>query len=234
MTFSVIPRISSPRLNLKPDNIQKVLDFFFETIGEGAPTVTEVTPPSLIARVALGYKAHINGIYAEVTAAEDRTMTVSQTNWLYLQLTRDVNSEVTGAQLTHLTGAVEPTAPADSVLLAKITTDAVEITAIDTTVAWLNTNKSAIILHEFQHKRGNADEIRLDELAFPTTSLDINQQQMLKMRLENLSADPAAGNIGRMIYRTDLVPKEARIDDGAAFVTIGGGITKRDAMIYSI
>lgn len=147
MTFSVIPRISSPRLTLKPANIEKILNLHFNNINTVAPTFA--ADSGLVKTVATA-KAIISGIYVEITANEPRTLTASQTNWLYLQLTRDVNNEVSGAQLTHLTNPTEPTAPTDSVLLAKITTDATTITATDITVTWKNTNKQALIKHRFE------------------------------------------------------------------------------------
>lgn len=44
--------------------------------------------------------------------------------------------------------------------------------------------------------------------------------QATNLRLENLASDPAAGNAGRVIYRTDT--KKLRLDDGAAWADVGG------------
>lgn len=66
----------------------------------------------------------------------------------------------------------------------------------------------------------------IDLLPIPTASVDHNNQQGLKFRVESvITADPPAGNVGRLIYRTDLVPKTLKIDDGAAFVKIGGAVS---------
>lgn len=51
--------------------------------------------------------------------------------------------------------------------------------------------------------------------------LSFNNNQSLSFRLENLSADPAPGNPGRLIWRTDLL--QIRVDDGTSFSSLTGG-----------
>lgn len=62
----------------------------------------------------------------------------------------------------------------------------------------------------------------IDLLPIPTASVDHNNQQALNFRIENRITDPTAGNTGRIFYRTDLVPKEVRIDNGTSFDKVGG------------
>lgn len=54
-----------------------------------------------------------------------------------------------------------------------------------------------------------------------TDNLDFNNNQALEFILENVSSDPAAGNQGRLIWRTDLL--QVKVDDGTNFVTLAGG-----------
>lgn len=51
--------------------------------------------------------------------------------------------------------------------------------------------------------------------------LDFQNNQALNFRLENLIADPAPGNPGRLIWRTDV--SQVKVDDGVSFTTIAGG-----------
>lgn len=55
--------------------------------------------------------------------------------------------------------------------------------------------------HASRHKNSGDDEILLHELGEPTSSVDINLQQLLKVRIENLSEEPAL-KMGRMYYNT--------------------------------
>lgn len=64
---------------------------------------------------------------------------------------------------------------------------------------------------------GSITTVKLDIDA----NLDFNNFQALDFRIENLSADPTAGNPGRLIWRTDLL--QIRVDNGSAFVPITGG-----------
>ena len=52
-------------------------------------------------------------------------------------------------------------------------------------------------------------------------SLAFNNNQALEFILENLASDPAAGNAGRLIWRTDLL--QIKVDDGTNFITLAGG-----------
>jgi len=52
-------------------------------------------------------------------------------------------------------------------------------------------------------------------------SLSLNNQQLIDFRIENVASDPAAGNAGRLVFRTDI--QELRLDDGTIFVPLGGG-----------
>jgi hypothetical protein len=53
-----------------------------------------------------------------------------------------------------------------------------------------------------------------------STDLNMNERQLKAARVENLSADPTAGNIGRIFYNT--AASALRLDNGASFVDIGG------------
>lgn len=54
------------------------------------------------------------------------------------------------------------------------------------------------------------------------TDLSFNDHQLLSFRVENLTADPAPGNPGRLIWRTDT--NEMKVDTGVAFINAGGHI----------
>lgn len=56
-----------------------------------------------------------------------------------------------------------------------------------------------------------------------SSSIDLNGQQILKLRPENLSADPAPGSAGRIFWNTAL--QQWRGDTGAAIVPLGGNRT---------
>jgi hypothetical protein len=53
-----------------------------------------------------------------------------------------------------------------------------------------------------------------------STDLNMNERQLKAARVENLSADPSAGNIGRLFYNT--VDSAFRLDNGSSIVTLGG------------
>jgi hypothetical protein len=55
--------------------------------------------------------------------------------------------------------------------------------------------------HASRHKNSGDDELLLHELGEPTSSVDINLQQLLKVRIENLAEEPAY-KLGRLYYNT--------------------------------
>jgi hypothetical protein len=60
--------------------------------------------------------------------------------------------------------------------------------------------------------------------------VDFNLNQAQEFVLENLAADPTAGNIGRLIYNT--ASSKVKVDNGTAFVDISGDITEVAAGTY--
>jgi hypothetical protein len=72
-----------------------------------------------------------------------------------------------------------------------------------------------------------ADVLRVKNLGITVAKLNIdnnlsfNQNEALEFRIENLVADPVAGNPGRLIWRTDT--NQVRVDDGTSFTSIGSG-----------
>lgn len=58
-------------------------------------------------------------------------------------------------------------------------------------------------------------------------NIDLNENQALNFRLENLSSAPGAGNIGRLFVRTDTSPKKIQFDDGSAIhdITYGSSVS---------
>lgn len=64
---------------------------------------------------------------------------------------------------------------------------------------------------------GSITTIKLDIDA----DLNFNNFQAVNFRLENLPADPPAGNAGRLIWRTDLM--EIHVDNGTAFIPLAEG-----------
>ncbi len=52
-------------------------------------------------------------------------------------------------------------------------------------------------------------------------NLAFNNKEAVQFRIENLTSDPAAGNPGRLIFRSDT--QEVRVDDGSTFNSIGTG-----------
>ena len=60
--------------------------------------------------------------------------------------------------------------------------------------------------------------------------VDFNNNQAESFVLENLAADPTAGNIGRLIYNTSTA--KVKVDNGTAFVDISGDITEVAAGTY--
>jgi hypothetical protein len=61
-------------------------------------------------------------------------------------------------------------------------------------------------------------------------NVDFNLNQAREFVLENLAADPTAGNIGRLIYNT--ASSKVKVDNGTAFVDISGDITEVAAGTY--
>lgn len=53
-----------------------------------------------------------------------------------------------------------------------------------------------------------------------SSSLDMNENQVLHVRVENLTSDPSPGNTGRMFYNT--TQSALKVDTGSAIVAIGG------------
>lgn len=51
-------------------------------------------------------------------------------------------------------------------------------------------------------------------------NLDMNENQLLHARVENLSSDPSAGNIGRLYYNT--TSNALKLDTGSSITAIGG------------
>jgi hypothetical protein len=54
-----------------------------------------------------------------------------------------------------------------------------------------------------------------------TGNIDFGNYEILKLRVENVNADPTPGNAGRLIWRTDL--NQLKVDDGTSFTSIGSG-----------
>jgi hypothetical protein len=59
-------------------------------------------------------------------------------------------------------------------------------------------------LHASTHHSGGSDELRLDQLAAPVGSLDMNKQQAVSLCVENRTSDPSSPGIGQIWLRTDL------------------------------
>lgn len=143
MTFDVRPRISSPRLDLKPNIAEKLLDFeLVDCVLGTALALTELSPPSLNLQVGTG-ELRIKGYYVKITAAETKLITASATRNVFVQLTRDVNSEVTGAQIVEQAGATLT----DGMLIATVVTDATNITTI-TSKQVLKESETVVLLSE--------------------------------------------------------------------------------------
>lgn len=53
-----------------------------------------------------------------------------------------------------------------------------------------------------------------------TYSIDLNENQLLRMRVENLSSDPAAGNAGRLFFNTTA--SQLKLDNGSSIAILGG------------
>ena len=195
MTFKVIPKVD---LELEPSNIEDILGYFVKDINVAAPTFYS---DSVLTKRIKTAKAVINGVYVEITATETHILTNNATNWLYLQLTRDSNNEINGAQLMHLTGATEPAAPTDSVLLAKITTASSSITATDATVAHNNLNKDSLAVHAFQHSADGGDPINNKELYFAgsilTTGEALNANDAVFISANNTIKKTLGGDTDR-------------------------------------
>ncbi len=110
MTFVVVPSVN---FRGDPSNIEKILDLILPDVVMSGLVISAA---GLTLTVPVG-KAFVKGYYVEITVAETKALTDNATNHIYLQLIRNVNSEVTGAQVTTNTTG---TAPADSIKIGTV------------------------------------------------------------------------------------------------------------------
>lgn len=90
-------------------------------------SLTELSAPSLNLQVGTG-ECYIHGYHVEISVAETKALSASQTHEVYIQLTRNGNDEVTGAEIAS---SIDDTVvAADSMHIATVVTDGTNITSI--------------------------------------------------------------------------------------------------------
>lgn len=112
-------------IDIKEDNFAEIAqivgrnDFVWSgfTSSDGGGLVLDVASGTLF----------VSGYKVESSATENETLTASNTNYVYGQLTRDGSNNVTGMNIVHNTTGTTPT---DGILLATVVTGASTITTI--------------------------------------------------------------------------------------------------------
>ena len=122
MTFSIIPVVD---LRLDPSNIENVLKYWHaDVVVTSEFALSKGGSPSLVCQVGTG-TCILKGYNVQITVQETITVDASNTVYVYIQLIRNGNNEVTGAQLVkNLTG----TTPADAIPICKCVTSGTDIT----------------------------------------------------------------------------------------------------------
>ncbi len=164
LTFLVVPSVN---VRGDPSNIEKILDLNLPDVVLSGMTLSGTVSP---VTVAVG-KAFIRGYYVEITVAETKALTASSTNYIYIQLIRNVNNEVTGAQVVANTTG---NAPADSILIGKVVTDAGNnITSITGQRALRDTDG---VIYLPQQGAAAADPEVLTDVKLYVRNIDANNQ----------------------------------------------------------
>ncbi len=169
MTFDVRPRSQYKGL---PSTFENVLDSIMTDVIISGMTVSTVS--GLTVAVATGI-AFLKGYYVNITAAENITLAASSTNYVYVQLKRNAQGEVntvTGPS-AQITSNTTGTAPADSILVAKVVTGVSTVTTITAQRALTSTDD---MIYLKQQGSTPADpEITTDTIVY-TKNVDANNQ----------------------------------------------------------
>ena len=126
MTKILIPRSDSVSAKIvEPSDFTEYFSFMDDYIINGFT----VTAGSGLAVSITSGKARLKGLFVHNTATETvSSLTASQTNYVWITLTRDGNGE---AESWNFTKGTSATVPTDSVLVAKVTTSGSAVTAVD-------------------------------------------------------------------------------------------------------
>lgn len=126
MTKILIPRSDSVSAKIvEPSDFTEYFSFMDDYIINGFT----VTAGSGLAVSITSGKARLKGLFVHNTATETvSSLTASQTNYIWITLTRDGNGE---AESWNFTKGTSSTVPTDSVLVAKVTTSGSAVTAVD-------------------------------------------------------------------------------------------------------
>jgi len=128
LTKILIPRSDSVSAKVvEPSDFEKMFsqDFIRDYIVSGF-TVSSAT--GLSVDITLG-EARLKGLHIESTATENvASLTANTSNYIYITLSRDGNSEAESWDFSKNTSGTIPT---DSILLAKVTTNGSSVTGVD-------------------------------------------------------------------------------------------------------
>jgi hypothetical protein len=128
LTKILVPRSDSVSAKvIEPSDFEKMFsqDFIRDYIVSGF-TVSSAT--GLSVNITLG-EARLKGLHIESTATENvASLTANTSNYIYITLSRDGNSE---AQSWDFSKNTSGTIPTDSILLAKVTTNGSSVTGVD-------------------------------------------------------------------------------------------------------
>lgn len=94
-------------------------------------------------------------------------------------------------------------------VVPNVTTNAIDVNVDNATLE--------IVTNLVQVKVGGINQTHISL----TGNIDFSNNEALNFRIENVNADPTPGNVGRLIWRTDL--NQLKVDDGGAFSIIGSG-----------
>lgn len=172
MTFLVRPRVNVEGV---PSDVAKGIDGHLpDVVLTAVLALTELGAPSLNLQVGTG-NCFIKGYHVNISAAETLAMAINETASVYIQLSRNGNSEVTGAVVGRTTGAL----PSDSMLIATVVTNGTEITTI-TSQQRLKSDDGMIYIPESASAPAN-QEVTEDALFYVVDNDANNQKAAYKL-----------------------------------------------------